>query len=304
MKDTQASGVNRIDVALIGEAEGRSDIGNRSFSRCVGQRRAVRSCAAFEEEFVRKIKMGQVDLTEQKSGRIVDDQMGCLRTVRGDSAALLFLSLVIDADPEPAMDRINLSRRRKRMSPDDIFEQSDFADAPLNRTCDPIGRLVVAMGIVSPADKEGSGSEVPHAISDDANRALGLFAFMGNEAVGEAKEEHLFWVQPKLRPRLFCLLFAERPQPVRRIGFAVRMRAGAITDNDNLSSQSLSASLGDKTSTGQALIVRMRRYDDKRPSFERLTQRAERKGMGHAEDFASRHRNSGLGRAFIHSNNP
>ena len=64
MKDTRASGVNRIDVALIGEAEGRSDTGNRGFSRCVGQRRAVRSCGAFEEEFVRKIEMGQVDLAE------------------------------------------------------------------------------------------------------------------------------------------------------------------------------------------------------------------------------------------------
>jgi hypothetical protein len=45
MKDSRASGVNRIDVALIGEAEGRSDIGNRGFSRCVGQRRAKRGSA-------------------------------------------------------------------------------------------------------------------------------------------------------------------------------------------------------------------------------------------------------------------
>jgi hypothetical protein len=45
MKDSGASGVNRIDVALIGEAEGRSDIGNRGFSRCVGQRRAKRGSA-------------------------------------------------------------------------------------------------------------------------------------------------------------------------------------------------------------------------------------------------------------------
>jgi Protein of unknown function (DUF3072) len=45
MKDTRASGVNRIDVALIGEAEGRSDTGNRGFSRCVGQRRAKRNGA-------------------------------------------------------------------------------------------------------------------------------------------------------------------------------------------------------------------------------------------------------------------
>ena len=129
--------------------------------------------------------MGQVDLAEEKSARIVVDESRCLRAVRGNGAALLFQSLVIDADPEPATDRINFSRRRKRMSPDDILEQPDFADATLNLTCDPIGRLVVAMGIVPPADKEGSGADFPHTISDGANRALGLFAFMGNEAIGE-----------------------------------------------------------------------------------------------------------------------
>ncbi|HWY81497.1 MAG TPA: hypothetical protein VNY10_06095 [Roseiarcus sp.] len=135
--------------------------------------------------------------------------MGCLRAVRGNGAALLFVRLVIDADPEPATDRINLSRGWERMSPDDILEQSDFPDATLNRTGDPIGRLVVAMGIVSPADKKGSGSDFPHAISDDANRALGLFAFVGNEAIGETEKQHLIRSQPKLRARLSCLLLAE-----------------------------------------------------------------------------------------------
>ena len=97
------------------------------------------------------------------------------------------------------------------MSPDDILEQSDFAGATLNLTCDPIGRLVVAMRIVPPADKKGSGSDFPHAISDDANRALGLFAFTGNKTIGEAEEEHLLRSQPKLRARSSCLLLAERP---------------------------------------------------------------------------------------------
>ena len=71
--------------------------------------------------------MGQVDLAEEKSARIVVDKSRCLRAVRGNGATLLFLSLVIDADSEPATDRINFSRWRKRMSPDDILEQSDFA---------------------------------------------------------------------------------------------------------------------------------------------------------------------------------
>jgi hypothetical protein len=93
--------------------------------------------------------------------------------------------------------------------PDDILEQSDSADATLNRAGDPIGRLVVAMRIVSPADKEGSGSDVPRAVNDDANRALGLFAFVGNEAIGEAEEEYLLRSQPALRACLSCLLLAE-----------------------------------------------------------------------------------------------
>jgi hypothetical protein len=167
--------------------------------------------------------------------------MGCLRAVRGNGAALLFVRLVIDADPEAAMNRINLSRGRKRVSPDDILEQPDFACATLDRAGDPIGRLVVAMGIVSPGYKEGSGSDFPRTIGEEADRALGLFAFMGNEAIGEAEEEHLFRVQPELRPRFFCLLLAESRQTVRRIGLAVGMRAGAVTDNDDLSSQSPSA---------------------------------------------------------------
>jgi hypothetical protein len=72
------------------------------------------------------------------------------------------------------------------MSPDNVLEQPDFACATLDRTGDPIGRLVVAMRIVSPADKKGSGSDLPNTISDGGNRAFGLFAFMGNEAIREA----------------------------------------------------------------------------------------------------------------------
>ena len=96
--------------------------------------------------------MGQVDLAEEKSAGIVVDETSCLRAVRGDGAALLLHRLMIDADPETASDWINLSRGWERMSPDDILEQSDFFDATLNLTCDPVGRLVVAMGIVSPAN--------------------------------------------------------------------------------------------------------------------------------------------------------
>ena len=80
----------------------------------------------------------------------------CLRAVRGNGATLLFESLVIDLDPEPTTDRINFGRRRKRMSPDDVLEQSDFARATLDLTCDPVGSLMIAMRIVSPADKKRS----------------------------------------------------------------------------------------------------------------------------------------------------
>ena len=174
------------------------------------------------------------------------------------------------------------------MAPDDILEQSEFACATLNLTRDPIGRLVVAMGIVSPADKKRSGSDFPHAINDGANRALGLFAFKRNKAIWEAKEEHIFRFQPELRARSSCLLLAESRQSVRRIGFAVRMRAGAVADNDDLSSQSLSAGVGDQASAGQALVVGMRRDNDKRPIFELLTQRAERKRMRGVQELRRR----------------
>ena len=144
---------------------------------------------------------------------------------------------------------------------------------------------MVAMRIVSPADKKRSCADFPHAINDDANRALGLFAFMRNEAIGQAEEKHILRLQPELRARLFRFLLAESHQSLRRIGFAVRMRAGAVADDDDLPPQSLPAGLGDQTAAGQALIVRMRRDNDERPIFERLTQRTKRKPMRGAQEF-------------------
>jgi hypothetical protein len=55
------------------------------------------------------------------------------------------------------------------------------------------------------------------------------------------------------------------------------MRAYAVADDDDLCAQSLFASVGDQAPAGQALIVGMRRDHDKRPIFEHLAQRAERK---------------------------
>ena len=63
------------------------------------------------------------------------------------------------------------------MAPDDIFEQSEFACAALNLTCDPVGRSMVAMQIMSPADKKRARAEFPRAINDGSDYALGLFAF-------------------------------------------------------------------------------------------------------------------------------
>jgi hypothetical protein len=105
---------------------------------------AARSCVAFKKELVRTIEIREVDLAEEKSAGIVVDETSCLRAVRGDGAALLLNRLVIDADPETASDWINLSRGWERMSPDDILEQSDFPDATLDLTCDPVGRLEIA----------------------------------------------------------------------------------------------------------------------------------------------------------------
>jgi hypothetical protein len=121
---------------------------------------------------------------------------------------------------------------------------------------------VIAMWIVSPADKKGSRSNFPDTVSNDSNRPFGPFAFIRNKTIGKTEEKHLLRFQPKLEARLSCLLFTQRCQPVGRIGSAVRMRAGAVADNDDLSSHSLPASVGDQASAGQALIVGMRGYDD------------------------------------------
>ena len=104
----------------------------------------VRSCVAFKKEFIWEIETSQAALGESKSVRIVVDKIACLRPVCGNGAPLLFKSLMIKADPVSATDRINFGRGRKRMAPDDVFEQSEFAvrdaepDARSDRT--PHGR--------------------------------------------------------------------------------------------------------------------------------------------------------------------
>ena len=98
---------------------------------------------------------------------------------------------------------------------------------------------------------------------------------MRDKAIWEPEEKHVLRIEPKLRARSFCFLLAERYQPLWRIGFAVRMRASAVADDDNLSTQSLSAGVGDQTPAAQAFIVWMGRDNDERPILERLTQRRE-----------------------------
>ena len=48
---------------------------------------AVRSCVAFEEEFIWTIEMRQVDPAEEKTAGIVVDESACLRAVRANGAA-------------------------------------------------------------------------------------------------------------------------------------------------------------------------------------------------------------------------
>jgi hypothetical protein len=249
-----------------------------------------RSCVAFKKELIRKIEPSQAALGEPKSVTIVVNEIAGLRTVRGNGAALLFEGLKIEADPEPARDLINLSRGRKRMSPDDILEQSELAPATLSLTCDLIRRLVVAVWIVSPADENGSGAYLLDALDNLVNRSLGLFAYTGDKAIWETEEEHILEFQPELRARLPCLRLAKKPKSVRRIGFAIRMRASAVADNDDLSSQSLSAGVGYQTAAGKTLVVRVRRDNDKRSIFELLTQGAEWKRTRRVQKFGGRHR--------------
>src|SRR5271154_2794655 len=98
------------------------------------------------------------------------------------------------------------------------------------------------MRIVPPADKERSRANFLHAVGDDIDRVLGLFALMGNEAIGETEETHRLRPQSQLRARLSRFHLAESRQPLRRVGLAVRMRTGAVADDDDLCSHSLPAS--------------------------------------------------------------
>ena len=149
-------------------------------------------------------------------------------------------------------------------------------DPTLNLTRDLIRRPMVVVRIMPPANKKGARANFPHAIHNRANRALGLFALTRDKAIWEPEEKHILRIEPQVRTRPFCFLLAERYQPLWRIGFAVRMGASAVADDDNLSTQSLSARVGDQTPAAKAFIVWMRRDNDERPILERLTQRAKR----------------------------
>ena len=137
------------------------------------------------------VEVRHVDLAKEKSPGIVVDESRCLRAVCGNCATLPLHGLIIDADPESATHRINVSRGRKRVAPDDILEQSDIPGATLDLTCDPVGRRVTARRIVPPADKKRSRSHLPHAVENDADRPFGLFAFRRNKPIGEIEEKHL-----------------------------------------------------------------------------------------------------------------
>ena len=85
-------------------------------------------------------------------------------------------------------------------SPDDILEQSEFADATLSLTCDPIGRLMVAMRIVSPADKKGSGADFPHAMQRwRQSPARPLRLHEGTKRSGDRGRAISSGLEPKLR---------------------------------------------------------------------------------------------------------
>jgi hypothetical protein len=131
------------------------------------------------------------------------------------------------------------------VSPDHALEQSEAIGPHLHPAGDLIGRDMVAMRIVSPTHEQRACSDCSRAIDDRRNCALGLFAFMTDKAIWKPEEKYILGPHPKLYGRLFRFFLAERRQPFRREGFAVRMRSGAITDNGDFSKQTLSARGGD-----------------------------------------------------------
>ena len=90
------------------------------------------------------------------------------------------------------------------MSPDDILEQPDPADPTLNLTRDLIRRPMVVVRIMPPANKKGARANVPHAIHNRANRALGLFALTRDKAIWEPEEKHILPIEPRSAPARFA----------------------------------------------------------------------------------------------------
>jgi hypothetical protein len=121
------------------------------------------------------------------------------------------------------------------MTPDDVLKQFHVPDSTLNLPRDPVGGLVIAMGIMSPTNKQRSRSNFPHATNDHIDRPLRLFAFIGNEPIAETEEKYLLGPQAQLGARLSCFQLAETRQSLRRVGLAVWMRSSAIANNDDLS---------------------------------------------------------------------
>ena len=53
---------------------------------------------------------------------------------------------------------------------------------------------MVTMGILSPADKKGSGATFPHAINDDANSALSVGPLRRNKAIRQTEKEYILGI--------------------------------------------------------------------------------------------------------------
>ena len=182
------------------------------------------------------------------------------------------------------------------MSPHDIFEQPDFADAALNLTCDLIGRLVVAVRIMPPGDKQRWSIDVLDAFDDVADRLFRALRLneghapiredAGRRRLGEGRETQIR-LQPveSLPPRAgpevdlgdVDLLAGCEPAP------SLTMTTRGRTP--------FRAGRGDQSSAAKAFVIGMGSDDEQLPPLPKpLAQRAKLGTMRGLQEFAGRHR--------------
>src|ERR1700722_17888122 len=94
----------------------------------------------------------------------------------------------LDPNPEPVLHWFDRRRRWQRRSPYSVFIQPQRRDLALDSARDSIGRLMIAMRIVTPADEQRLCAYLFDAFDYPTDRLSRLRALARNVSIGQSQQ--------------------------------------------------------------------------------------------------------------------